>query len=190
MNDVYFTKGNVTALRLMRDDDSDYRLMSKWLSDERVLEFYEGRDNPFSLDKIHEKYGARALGLDRVTPCIIEYEGRSIGYVQYYPLNEAEASECGLETIDEVFGVDLFIGESEHWGHGIGTDALSALVGYLIDTRNASIVTIDPYVSNTRAIRSYEKCGFVKSKILPKHELHEGEYRDSWLMTIERARTN
>ena len=184
-----FVKGNFTALRLMRDEDSDYLLMSKWLTDERVLEFYEGRDNPFSIEKVYEKYGVRALGQERVVPCIIGYDDRPIGYVQYYPLNELEASEYGLETDGGIFGVDIFIGEPEYWGRGIGTDALSALVGFLFDAMNASMVTIDPHVTNTRAIRSYEKSGFAKSKMLPNHELHEGQHRDSWLMVVERART-
>ncbi|MEH1834506.1 MAG: GNAT family protein [Nostoc sp.] len=38
---------------------------------------------------------------------------------------------------------------------------------------------------NPRAIRCYEKCGFVKVKLLPAHELHEGEYSDCWLTAID-----
>ena len=48
--------------------------------------------------------------------------------------------------------------------------------------RRASKVILDPHIGNVRAIRCYEKCGFRKVKLLSLHELHEGEYRDSWLM--------
>jgi GNAT superfamily N-acetyltransferase len=45
-------------------------------------------------------------------------------------------------------------------------------------------VTIDPETWNTRAIRSYERAGFAKWRFLPRAELHEGEWRDVWLMVF------
>lgn len=56
------------------------------------------------------------------------------------------------------------------------------MLEYLFDVKEARQVLIDPQVSNTRAIRCYEKCGFRKIKLLPRNELHEGEWRDCWLM--------
>lgn len=41
---------------------------------------------------------------------------------------------------------------------------------------------LDPHTRNTRAIRAYTKAGFQKARFLPKHELHEGEMQDAWLM--------
>ena len=40
----------------------------------------------------------------------------------------------------------------------------------------------DPVVDNVRAVRAYEKAGFVKVRVLPDHETLDGEPRDSWLM--------
>ncbi len=170
----------------MRDDEEDYRLMARWLSDKRVLEFYEGRDKAFNLETVIEKFSPRVLGEDRVVPCFILYGKRPIGYIQYYPVNESADAEFGLETVESSYGVDLFIGEPELWGWGIGTRSLSAMVGYLFDELGAERVFIDPLASNQRAIRSYEKCGFQKTRLLPKHELHEGERRDVWLMAMNR----
>jgi aminoglycoside 6'-N-acetyltransferase len=39
-----------------------------------------------------------------------------------------------------------------------------------------------PQAWNERALRCYEKCGFVKKIFLKQHEWHEGEYRDCWLI--------
>lgn len=44
------------TIRFMQDCIQDYQLMAKWLTDENVLEFYEGRDNPFPLERIIETY--------------------------------------------------------------------------------------------------------------------------------------
>jgi aminoglycoside 6'-N-acetyltransferase len=181
-----FVHSGDIAIRRMQDDIGDYLLMSRWLTDERVLEYYEGRSNPHDLERVIKKFGPRAQGEARVVPCIMVYRGVPIGYIQYYPLVDDEGLARHLETAEGVYGVDLFIGEPELWGRGIGTQALRAMVGYLFGALGARRVIIDPQTSNHRAIRCYEKCGFKKVKLLPRHELHEGEHRDCWLMAIDR----
>ena len=151
-----------------------------------MLEFYEGRDNPHDLAKVRRKYGPGARGQGKVRPCMRVYRGTSIGYLQYYRVEESEAGNLGIEPTREVYGIDLFIGLPELWEKGIGTAALSALVGYLFDDMGALEIVIDPRVSNVRAIRSYEKCGFKMTRLLPDRELHEGEYWDCRLTTISR----
>ncbi len=44
---------------------------------------------------------------------------------------------------------------------------------------------MDPQAWNTRALRVYEKNGFKKKKYLEKHEMHEGELRDCWLIEYQ-----
>ena len=172
------------SIRRMRDDLHDYRLMSGWLTDERGLKFYEGRDNPYDIARVRRKYGPRARGEDPVVPCILVYSGSPIGYLQYYPV--LDRNEYGVDAVEDVYAIDLFIGEPGLWDQGIGTRALSLFVDYLFRTTDAVRILIDPQTWNRRAIRCYEKCGFRKIKVLRKHELHEGEYRDCWLMAIDR----
>ncbi len=83
----------------------------------------------------------------------------------------------------------MFIGETNYWNRGIGTKILTILINYLFVVLAADQIVIDPHVDNTRAIRCYEKCGFVKIKLLPTHELHEEKYSDCWLMAIERNKS-
>ena len=47
--------------------------MSRWLADERVLEFYDGRGNPCDVAMVTGKCGPRAQGKDRVVPCLMDY---------------------------------------------------------------------------------------------------------------------
>lgn len=56
------------------------------------------------------------------------------------------------------------------------------MVKYLVEHKQADRVVMDPQTRNTRALKCYEKCGFKRIKILPKHEFHEGEYQDCWLI--------
>ena len=159
------------SLRLMRDDEDDYAQMSAWLSDPRVLEFYEGRDSPYSIEDVREQYSPRLMAAEGVTPCFIEYDKAAIGYVQFYPMEEIN-----------VWGLDQFIGVPELWNRGLGTRVVRLMVDYLFSTRGAVKCVLDPQAVNERAIRCYEKAGFRKVRLLPASELHEGEYRDCWLM--------
>ncbi|MEH1968188.1 GNAT family N-acetyltransferase [Nostoc sp.] len=183
-------KGEI-AIRLMQDEIYDYELLVKWLTDAKVLQFYEGRDNPFPLERIIEMYKPMIGGDEPVVPCLFYYQNIPIGYLQYCALNDLSQTDRQLYHLDEtdrVYGIDLFIGETDYWNKGIGTTILSAIINYLFEQLQAHKIVIDPHVDNLRAIRCYEKCGFVKVKLLPAHELHEGEYSDCWLMAIERKK--
>ncbi len=177
----YFFSEGEFALRRMEDALDDYARVSRWLTDERVLEFYEGRDSPFPLEKVKEKYAPRVLSQEGVTPCIMEYECRPIGYLQFYP---ADAEEYQFEGRGKVYALDLFIGEPQDWDRGLGTQFIRLLLCYLFEQIGVDWVLTDPHVDNLRAIRVYEKCGFRKVKILPKHEHHEGKDVDCWLMAV------
>ena len=87
-----------------------------------------------------------------------------------------------MDIENHVFGTDQFIGEVEYWNKGIGQLLVSSMVDFLTKKMNANRVVMTPRIGNKRAIKCYEKCGFKKVKILPKYELHEGEYHDCWLM--------
>ncbi|NMG09870.1 GNAT family N-acetyltransferase [Brasilonema sp. UFV-L1] len=185
-------KKDEISIRQMRDDIQDYELMAKWLTDEKVLKYYEGRDNPFPLDRIIEFYQPMVRGDDSVVSCLFYYQNTPIGYLQYYALNDLPKTDrqmyC-LEETDNVYGMDLFIGETQYCNQGIGTKVVSLAVEYIFEQLQAAKVVIDPQVWNTRAIRCYEKCGFVKVKILPEHELQEGKYWDCWLMATDHKKS-
>jgi aminoglycoside 6'-N-acetyltransferase len=161
------------SIRLMRDDDADYAQMSAWLTDPRVLEFYEGRDSPQSIEDIRLNYSPRVMALENNTPCFIELDSVPIGYIQFYPAEEDAAG---------VWGLDQFIGIPDQWNRGIGTRAVRLMLDYLFQTVQATKCVLDPHATNHRAIRCYEKAGFRKVRLLRQHERHEGELRDAWLM--------
>jgi aminoglycoside 6'-N-acetyltransferase len=181
--------GSIT-LRPMRDDLDDYARMAHWMTDERVLAFYGGRDRPRPLEVVMTKYRPRICGESPVVACFILCDGEPIGYVQYYrlcdQLNDVARETYGAWVTETSYGFDIFIGEPAVWGQGLGTLAVAALVDYLFHTRGATCVTVDPRVDNPRAVRCYEKAGLRKVKLLPNHEHHEGADHDGWLMVVER----
>lgn len=77
---------NLLAVRTLNADD--YSTLSKWLTNPEVLEFYEGRDNPHDLVKITQVFGSKEDG--SVAGCMVCYDGKDIGYIQFYPVSETE----------------------------------------------------------------------------------------------------
>ena len=176
------------AIRALQDTESDMNLLYRWLNDEQVLTYLDGTGSGFTRDQIEVKYGPRARGEDYVIPCIIEHDATPIGYLQYYPLLENERIEYEADKVGLHYGIDLFIGEPDYWDRGIGTIAVRTITSYLFEARQADSIYIDPAAWNSRAIRCYEKSGFVKvSRIV--RELCEGKYLDVQVMRmIDRQR--
>lgn len=166
------------ALEVQQLKNDNQKVLLNWLSNPEVLRYYEGRDQVFTPEKIKQDFFSLQ---DEVVRCIVYYYKEPIGYLQFYEINgeEREVYQYGKEVI---FGMDQFIGEPHFWNKGIGTRLITLVSQYLLDEKDADWVVVDPQTGNERAIRCYEKCGFEKVKLLPKRELHEGVYRDCWLM--------
>lgn len=166
----------------MEDTDADYQMLLKWLTDKDLLKYVYGPSVKFTPARIKKKYRHRVLGIDKdgVVACIFSYKDTDIGYMQYYPAGNPE--DYKLDSTEDVWGVDMWIGEKEYWDKGVGSTALKLLSDSLIRQKSAVKVVIDPHLDNPRAIRAYEKAGFKKVKVLKKHEWHDGKKVDAWLM--------
>ena len=60
-------------------------------------------------------------------------------------------------------GIDNYLG-TRFQGQGAGTEAVALLARYLFSERGHHRITIDPAAHNERAIRSYAKVGFRRSR--------------------------
>src|SRR3990172_7331063 len=118
----------------------------KWFNDSDVT-YFLGREGPLTMDE-EEIY---ALHVDDV-----------------------HVGNVGLHRIDRMnrkADVGIVIGERNYWSKGYGTDAMRTILRYAFDRLRLHKVSLDVLEYNTRALRSYEKCGFV----------HEGVRRDELL---------
>lgn len=168
-------------LRIRTLSEEDFPLMLKWLTNERVLEFYGGRDKKYTLETLKEHY--TEPWEDEVIRVIIEYDGKSIGYGQIYKMYDELYDDYHYpRSNDIVYGMDQFIGEVDYWSKGIGTKYTKMVFEFLKKERNADAVILDPHQNNSRAIRMYQKAGFRIIEDLPEHELHEGKKENCYLM--------
>lgn len=183
----YLTHNSDIYIREMEDNITDYCLMAKWLSTKEVLEYYEGCSNSYDLEKVIKKFAPRVKGEEPVVPCIIEHNKKAIGYIQYFRI-EPDGYDVGdainMNNYGYPYGMDLFIGEPDSWNKGIGTIIVKAMISYLFHNVKAEIIFIDPQIWNKRAIRCYEKSGFIPMIVIKNREMHDGEYKDSLIMSI------
>ena len=176
-------KNDKISLRTL--EKSDKTILLKWLTDKRVLNFWEGKSAIFDLKRITKDFYQKEEV--EVTRVIIQYFNQPIGYAHMYKLNKELLDEYNYPQTDKVvYGIDQFIGEPDFWNKGIGTEFMQLILSYLTNKKDAEIIILDPHADNPRAIRCYEKVGFKKIKFLPKHELHDGELVDCYLMEHKR----
>jgi RimJ/RimL family protein N-acetyltransferase len=76
--------------------------------------------------------------------------------------------------------VVIALGEREYWGKGFGTDAMRVILRYAFNELNLRKVGLIVFEYNPRAIRSYEKVGFMNEGRIRGAILREGRRWD-WL---------
>ena len=93
----------------------------------------------------------------------------------------------GLHSIDHInqtaeFGIT--IGEADYWSQGLGTEAITILVGHAFGRLNLRHVFLRVLGNNPRGKRCYEKCGFVERGRYPKYIFKDGAWHDEVLMLV------
>lgn len=124
----------------------DYELLHKWSDQPFVIEWFEQRS--LSPQEIKEKYD-RKLREGKEQLFYIVYEGKRIGYFQYYP-----------DTDPDMVEYDVLIGEEDCIDKGIGTEVVKKINGFIFDKTKTKKIMVRPCKRNKRACRCYEKSGF------------------------------
>lgn len=97
---------------------------------------------------------------------------------------------CGINDVDwknSVATVGIFIGDKKYWSKGYGTDAMKTLISFIFNEMNMNKVKLHVYSFNPRAIKSYEKCGFIKEGVLRQEIFRKGKYYDEIIMGLLRG---
>ena len=109
-------------------------------------------------------------------------------------LREAESwvpvGNCGFHKIDwrnRSAELGIFIGEKSYWSQGYGTEAMRLLLKHGFETLNLNRIFLRVFNSNLRAIRSYEKAGFIAEGKMRQAEFRRGAYKDVILMSVLRS---
>jgi len=150
-------------LRLLKDNDEDYKLLYKWYHNEKVYTYFEQRISTYN--EIVNKYSKRT-SLDSITPVyMILYNNKPVGIIQYTRLSNESKKKYDIN--DDGYEIDIFIGEEGYYHMGIGSRAIQMLISILGDN---NVFVMVPEINNTNAIKCYQKVGFVKTIIIDEED--------------------
>jgi aminoglycoside 6'-N-acetyltransferase len=118
------------------------------------------------------------------TACIIEWDGAPIGFIQFYLWSSYAdgAEEVGIPFDDRTYSLDVFIGDPEVAGRGVGTRVVDLLSNHILGKLGGSAVSLTTDVDNHQAQRCYVRAGFKKIEQVLDSDTYQGERAMSWLM--------
>jgi len=181
---VLIAKDDLT-IRRMLDNPRDYDLIVRWRNLPHVRYWWDPDDPPLTRDTAIDEYRQDTLSDGPTTACIVELQGKPVGFMQFYQWSSygPYASAIGIPFDAYCWGIDIFIGEPDQVGRGLGTRMVNLLCEYLEKEHNVSAVTLTTEVDNAVAIRCYEKAGFVRVVEVRDTDTRNGERVMSWVMT-------
>jgi RimJ/RimL family protein N-acetyltransferase len=116
--------------------------------------------------------------------------GDSVFQFVVSPLGSNEdIGSCGLRSLDRTDGnaeLSIFMMRGS-WGRGLGTDAVNALLDFAFGELRLERIYLHVFDYNPRAVRSYEKSGFVREAVLRRARFHRGAHHDVFLMAMLRS---
>ena len=158
------TREVTVTLRLMTEQHLP--MLHDWLNRPHIVEWWGGEEERPTLDEVMEHYLPRVMAQESVTPYIAMLDEEPIGYAQSYIALGSGDGWWEEETDPGVRGIDQFLANPAQLNQGLGTKLVRALVDLLFRDRSVTKIQTDPAPSNLRAIRCYEKAGFVQEKII------------------------
>jgi len=113
-------------------------------------------------------------------------------------LRADEVTQAGAETWKLIGSCGLFgfdhrvrsaelginIGEKRYWSQGYGTEAVRLLCQHGFHTLNLHRIYLRVFETNPRAIRAYEKAGFIHEGRQRQADFRNGKYIDTLVMSL------
>jgi len=136
--------------------EADLPLLHRWLNEPHVSRWWGEPAAQFDLV-------SGDLNEPAMDQFIVIKDSQPFAYLQCYRLTDWNVGFG--EQPDGTRGIDLLIGETEMLGRGHGSDFIRIFVERQFAAGTARVVT-DPDPQNDRAIRAYEKAGFMRDRLV------------------------
>jgi len=93
----------------------------------------------------------------------------------------------GIEWENRSAELGIMIGEKTEWNKGYGAESMLLLLKHGFETMNLNRIALRVYAENVRAVRSYEKAGFVLEGRMREAVYKHGKYDDVLVMSVLRS---
>lgn len=138
--------------------ESDLPLLHDWLTRPHVAEWWH--PSP-ALEQVREEFGPLLDPGSTTRAYMALADGMPIGYIQSYVAMGSGDGWWEDEHDPGVRGIDQLLAHADQLGQGLGTRMIQAFLGRLFADPEVTAVQTDPSPENHRAIRCYQKAGFV-----------------------------
>lgn len=94
---------------------------------------------------------------------------------------------CGFSNVNwenRSAEIGIHIGEKDYWDRGFGTKAMQLILKFGFESLNLHRLYLRVFETNQRAIRSYEKAGFIIEGKMRQAHFMNGDYFDVLLMSV------
>ncbi len=167
-------------IRLRAVERSDLPQFQQWLNDPEVIDGL-GMYLPLSTADEDQWFDEVSKRDPVEKPLAIEIKDgqgwRLIGDLSFF----------NLEWTHQSAEFGIFIGDKSVWNQGYGTESVCLLLQHGFETLNLHRIYLRVYSTNRRAIRSYEKVGFVLEGTLREAVYRHGKYADIHIMSVLRS---
>lgn len=165
------------TVRLRPVMEADLPHFQRWLADAELRRLIASVEEQPTMEEEFEWYVSRRQDPDSVLWAIESADdtGKLLGTVELRLNVNNRRAEVGIAIFDRAY-----------WGKGFGTSAMRLVLDYAFGELELNRIELTTDTDNGRAIRSYEKCGFVHEGVLREHRIIEGEPSDSLVMSILR----
>ena len=133
-------------LKIRKINFSDWQFFCKWWQDEELVKLTSGVSE--NSEEVLHGYFNDMLENSENHYFIIEVNEQVVGNVSL------------IFKTEDIFEIQIVIGEKECWGQGYGTEAIRLAIEFAKTKLHAKKIFLEVRQENQRAIRAYEKCGF------------------------------
>ncbi|UVI28314.1 GNAT family N-acetyltransferase [Paenibacillus spongiae] len=174
-------KKEMIHFRRVRLDDLSQ--IYDWLTNDPEVKRFWGYAHQGPYEEVTREFERYVNGDEPTEPYLILYGETSIGYIQTFQWIDYPEYEQYVD-LSHAASIDLFIGLSEFRNKGLGSSIISRFLrDYVFADPSVVRCVINPEVSNSAAIRVYEKVGY---RIIKTVQDISGEPGPVHFMSIER----
>ncbi|HET7169912.1 MAG TPA: GNAT family protein, partial [Candidatus Limnocylindrales bacterium] len=160
---------------LRRHTPDNLAAFRRWYADPEIARLARYQEAPMRQDEIERFFSARVVGADALAMAIHDRaSGRLVG-------------TCAFSQLDGDNGSALYhitIGEKDAWGQGFGTEATQLMLDHAFGVLGLHRVALFVFEFNERAIRAYQRCGFVVEGRSRESIFRDGRWWDELAMSV------
>jgi RimJ/RimL family protein N-acetyltransferase len=166
-------EGRLVTLR--RHVPANLSAFRRWYADVEIARLARYQATPMRPEEIERFFAARVVGPDALAMAVHE---RATDWL---------IGTCAFSQLDGENGSALYhitIGEPDTWGKGFGTEATRLMVDHAFGTLGLHRVSLYVFEFNERAIRAYQRCGFVIEGRARESIWRDGRWWDELAMSV------